>query len=117
YTTFDYAKPSIDKSIVATTDTVTVTFTLPNSGQTDGKETVQLYVSKPNSKVTRPEKELKSFKKVFLKAGESNTVTLNVAVNNFAYFNEAKGDWEVEPGTYTLSIGSSSRSLKGKVEV
>lgn len=117
YTTFDYSKPSIDKSMVATTDTVNVTFTLTNSGKTDGKETVQLYVSKPNSKVVRPEKELKAFKKVLLKAGESSTVTLAVPISNFAYYEEAKGEWVVEPGTYTLVVGGSSRTSKEKVDL
>jgi beta-glucosidase len=115
YTSFDYSKPSADKTELTADGTVKVTFTLTNSGKTDGAETAQLYVSKPKSNVIRAAKELKAFQKVFLKAGESQTVTLEVPVSSFAYYNEAKHGWEVEPGSYTLLLGSSSRDIKGKI--
>ena len=117
YTTFAYSKPTADKAEVNSDGTVKVSFTLTNSGKTDGAETAQLYVSKPKSTVTRAAKELKAFKKVFLKAGESQTVTLDVPASSFAYYNEAKQGWEVEPGSYTLLLGSSSRDIKGKVDI
>jgi len=115
YTSFAYSKLSADKTELAADGTVKVTFTLTNSGKTDGAETAQLYVSKPKSDVMRAAKELKAFQKVFLKAGESQTVTMEVPASSFAYYNEAKHDWEVEPGSYTLLLGSSSRDIKGKI--
>jgi beta-glucosidase len=117
YTFFAYSKPTADKAEVNSDGTVKVSFTLTNSGKTDGAETSQLYVSKPKSAVTRAAKELKAFKKVFLKAGESTTVTLDVPVSSFAFYNEAKHSWEVESGNYTLLLGSSSRDIKGKVNI
>ena len=117
YTTFAYSKPSADVRETTADGTVKVTFTLTNNGKTDGAETTQLYVSKPKSEVVRAAKELKAFKKVFLKAGESQTVTLEVPVSSFAFYNEAKNGWEVEPGNYTLLLGSSSRDIKGKMGI
>jgi len=96
---------------------VKVSFNLTNSGGSDGAEIPQLYVSKAGSKVPRAVKELKAFKKVFLKAGESNTVVLEVPVSSFAYYDETKNDWNVEPGIYTLLLGSSSRDIKGEVKI
>jgi beta-glucosidase len=67
--------------------------------------------------VVRAAKELKAFKKTFLKAGESKIVTIEVPVSSFAYYNESKGAWDVETGIYTFLVGSSSRDIKGKVDV
>jgi beta-glucosidase len=117
YTTFTWSKPSVDKTNVKADGTVTVSFTLTNSGKVDGAETAQLYVSKPKSEVTRAAKELKAFKKVFLKAGESRLVTLEVPASSFAYYDESKSSWAVEPGSYTLLLGNSSRDTKGKLTV
>lgn len=117
YTTFGWSKPSVEASAVTVDGKVKISFTLTNTGSTNGAETAQLYVSKSKSAVARAEKELKAFKKVFLKAGESQLVTIEVPVSDFAYYNESKSDWEVEPGVYTLSLGSSSRDIKGKVDV
>jgi Beta-glucosidase-related glycosidases len=117
YTTFAYSKPTVDVTEVKTNGTVKVSFTLANTGKVDGAETAQLYVSKLKSAVPRAAKELKAFKKVFLKAGESKTVTIEVQVNGFAYYNETKQAWKVEAGSYSLLLGSSSRDLKGKVDL
>ncbi len=117
YTSFEWSKPSVETSGVTVDGTVKISFTLTNTGSTNGAETAQLYVSKSKSTVARATKELKAFKKVFLEAGESQVVTMEVPVSDFAYYNEAKGDWEVEAGAYTLSLGSSSRDIKGKVDV
>lgn len=117
YTTFEWSKPSVDRSDVKADGTVMVSFTLTNTGETDGAETAQLYVSKPKSGVTRAAKELKVFRKVFLEAGESQLVTLEVPVSSFAYYNESKSSWDVEPGSYTLLLGNSSRDIKGKLTV
>jgi beta-glucosidase len=117
YTTFTYSKPTVDQTDLTPNGMVKVSFTLTNNGKVDGAETAQLYVSKPKSSVTRAIKELKAFKKVFLKAGESQTVTLEVPVSSFAFYNEAKHGWDVESGSYSLLLGSSSRDIKGKMEV
>ncbi len=117
YTTFAYSKPTVDTAELNPNGTVKVSFTLTNTGKVNGAETAQLYVSKPKSAVARAEKELKAFKKVFLKVGESETLTIEVPVGSLAYYNEAKQGWEVESGNYSLLLGSSSREIKGKVGV
>lgn len=117
YTTFIFSKPTVDIDEVYPDGTVKVTFALTNTGETDGAETAQLYVSKSKSGIVRAVKELKAFKKVFLKAGESQIVTLEVPASSFAYYNEATRSWEVEQGRYMLLLGSSSSDIKGEVSV
>ncbi len=117
YTTFAYSKPSVDATELKSNGTVKISFTMTNTGKVDGHETAQLYVSKSKSIVARAAKELKAFKKTFLKAGESKIITIEVPVSSLAYFNEAKQAWEVESGIYSLLLGSSSRDIKGKVDV
>ena len=99
YTTFAYSGLSADARAV--------TFTLSNTGSRDGSETVQVYVSCPGGKVFRPAKELKAFRKVFLKAGESQTVTIPLDPRTFRYFNVKTNRWEVEGGEYLLHIAPS----------
>ncbi|MEY8354338.1 glycoside hydrolase family 3 N-terminal domain-containing protein [Lachnospiraceae bacterium 54-53] len=89
-----------------------VRFTLTNTGNLDGKEVAQLYVGGPKSRIFRPDKELKGFAKVFLKAGESRTVAIPFDDKTFRYWNEATGRFEVEGGDYTLLIGASVSDIK-----
>ncbi|GAT62918.1 beta-glucosidase [Paludibacter jiangxiensis] len=117
YTTFAYSKPTVDKADVTQDGTIRVSFTLTNNGKVDGAETAQLYVSKTKSAVTRATKELKAFQKVFLKAGESQTVTMEIPVSSFAFYDEVQHGWNVEKGAYQLLVGSSSRDIKGKIDV
>lgn len=117
YTSFEYIKPYADMVEVTPNDTVKVSFTLKNVGKVDGAETAQLYVSKPESVVPRALKELKAFKKVFIKAGESQKVTLDIPLKSFAYYSESAGNWEVEPGNYKLLLGSSSRDISGSLDI
>ncbi len=104
YTTFAYGEPTVDEK--------GATLTITNTGKVDGAETVQLYVSLPGAKVFRPKKELKGFKKVFLKAGESKTVTIPFDDKTFRYWNVKTDKWEVEGGSYRILIGSSSSDLR-----
>lgn len=104
YTTFDY-------SLIETTRE-SVKLKVINSGMIDGEEIVQLYVGKSDSRLMRPIKELKGFKKVFLKAGESQTITIPFDDKTFRYFDTDKHEWEIEAGTYQLYIGSNSRDIR-----
>ena len=88
------------------------TFTLKNSGKMDGAEVAQLYVSKPDGDVFRPVKELKGFAKVFLKAGESKTVTIPLDDKAFRYFNVDTNKFEIEGGQWTIMIGASVADIK-----
>ena len=96
---------------------ISVSVEVKNTGKVDGKEVVQLYAAKSDSKVTRAAQELKGFKKVFVKAGSSETVTIQIPVKELAYYDVAAKKWTVEPGKYTLNIGNSSRDLKFKLDL
>jgi beta-glucosidase len=77
----------------------------------EGAEVAQVYVTKTNSAIFRPSIELKGFEKVFLKSGESKTVTVDMDTRSFAYYNAHKGVWAVEDGEYEIQVGPSSRHL------
>ncbi len=111
YTDFEFSDLKTDKEAYSEDGVVTVSFQIKNTGKVDGKEVAQLYVSKPNSAVQRAAKELKGFKKVLVKSGASEKVTIMVPVKELAYYNEDKKQWVVEPGTYSVKIGKSSRNI------
>ena len=104
YTTFAYS------DISATKDSVT--FTLTNTGDRDGAEVAQVYVSCKNGKIFRPKKELKGFAKVFLKAGESKTVTVALDDKAFRYFNVKTDRWETETADYEISVAANVSDVK-----
>ena len=92
----------------------TVSLRLTNSGAVAGAEVVQVYVHDEQAAVKRPEKELKGFEKVFLKPGESKTVTLTLNAEAFQYYSETKKQWVLEPGKFDVLVGSSSRDIRLK---
>ena len=109
YTTFEYADVHADEN--------GVTFTLSNTGTCDGAEVAQFYVGMENGKIFRPAKELKGFKKVFLKAGESQTVTIPFDDKTFRYWNVKTNRWEVEGGTWQIMIGASVADIRLRTTV
>ena len=117
YTTFEYGKLSTDKKVYEQNDLVKLLFTVKNSGGNDGSEITQIYVSQPKASVIRPVKELKAFKKVFLKAGETQTIELEVKVKDLAFYNDKTQSWVVEPGEFILYNAASSANVKSKVTV
>lgn len=94
------------------TDSKGVSLTITNSGNIDGAEVVQLYVGLPNAIVFRPEKELKGFSKVFLKAGESQEIHIPFDDKTFRYWNIKTNCWEVEMGTYRIMVGASVSDIR-----
>ena len=108
YTSFEYKNAGLHRE----GDNLFVSFTLKNTGKYDGAEVVQLYSAKSLSCVSRAPKELKAFKKVFLKAGEEKAVTISLPVSDLAYYNPALKDWVVETGEYKLYLASSSRDIR-----
>lgn len=93
YTTFNYSNLNTDKKTYDQADTIQATFTLTNTGDREGAEVAQLYVSDPVCSVMRPVKELKGFKKVFLKPGESRRITLDIPVSSLAFYSEAQSQF------------------------
>ena len=104
YTTFDYSDIQADAK--------SVTFTVTNTGDRDGAEVAQVYVSCRNGQVFRPKKELKGFAKVFLKAGESKTVTVELDDKAFRYFNVKTNAWEVETANYDICVAANVSDVK-----
>lgn len=104
YTTFAYSDLTVDPSGAE--------FTLTNTGSCDGAEVAQLYVGMEGGKVFRPEKELKGFAKVFLKAGESRKVRIEFDDKTFRYWNVQTNQWETEAGDYRVMIGASVADIK-----
>ena len=111
YTTFAYDNLTIDSR--------SVTFDLTNTGKVDGDEIVQLYVSLPGAKVFRPAMELKGFRRVQVRAGETVQVKLLFDEYTFRYFNVSTGRFEVETGEYEICLAASSEDvrLRGKCYV
>lgn len=96
------------------TDTYEVSVTVKNTGEFDGKEVVELYVSAPDNKAAnKPVKELKAFAKTkLLKPGESETVTLNVKAADLASFDETGSAWVVIEGDYEFILAASALDIK-----
>lgn len=110
YTTFEYTGIRVEDRLAAEGH-VGVSVTVRNTGRRDAAEVVQLYVSAPGDKVEQPEKALKAYAKVMLRAGEERTVDLTLDRRSFSYWNCESHDWKVEPGTYMLKAGGASDSL------
>ncbi len=104
YTTFEYGDLKVnDKG---------VSFVITNTGDRDGAEVAQLYIGKKQSDAYRPLRELKGFKKVFVKAGESVAVEIPFDKRTFRIFNQNADEWQVESGDYTVEIGASSEDIR-----
>lgn len=88
-----------------------VTFNLRNEGNYDGTEVVQLYLRDEYASVVRPQKQLKAFKQVFLKRGESQEITLVLCEDDFSLINN-KLEKIVEPGLFTIMIGTASNDIR-----
>jgi len=117
YTTFEYGKITTARNTYSQEETIKVSFTLKNTGKVDGAEAVQVYASQSKASVVRPAKELKAFKKVFLKAGETQTVELDVKVKDLAFYNDRTMQWTVEPGEFVLRNAASSVDVKSSVAI
>lgn len=104
YTSFDYSNFDVTSQ--------QATFTITNSGKCDGSEIAQLYISKKSDTIYRPEKELKGFAKIHLKAGESKTVSIGFDDKTFRYFDVGENKFLTEKGEYIVSIGASSRDIR-----
>ncbi len=117
YTTFEYGKVTTDKKEYGKDETIKVSFTLTNKGKVDGAESVQIYASQLKPSLDRPAKELKAFRKVFLKAGESQIIELSIPVENLAFFDDKTHNWVVESDQFTLHCAASSADVKSSVSV
>lgn len=116
YTTFKIGKATADKAKLAQGDSITFTVSVENTGTKAGAEVVQLYVRDCKSSLVRPYKELKAFKKVYLKPGEVKEVKLTIGTDALSFFDDKAHKWTAEPGDFEALIGNSSDNLKQKVK-
>jgi beta-glucosidase len=111
FTQFTYGELVLSSNQLANDQELMASITLTNSGSYDGSEVVQLYIRDLVGSITRPVKELKGFQKVFLKAGESKTITFTISPEDLKFYNyDLKYDWE--PGEFLIMVGGNSRDVQ-----
>ncbi|MGA7122841.1 MAG: fibronectin type III-like domain-contianing protein, partial [Polyangiaceae bacterium] len=109
YTTFAYS----DLDATAAADgSVTLTLKVTNTGKRDGDEIVEVYVAPPKSSAARPPKELKGFMRVALAPGETKPISLTLEPRAFAYWDDSKKQWTVDPGPYEILAAASSADIR-----
>ncbi len=114
YTSFAYE----DMNVKVTDDTINISVKVKNTGDVAGKEIVEIYVSKPDSKIDRPVHELKTFAKTpLMSSGETAELKMNIPVRDLSYWNESTSGWTLEPGTYLIKAAASSRDPKLSKEI
>lgn len=111
YTTFNYSDIILNKKSFKPGESITAEVTVSNTGLTEGKEVVQLYIRDMVGSITRPVKELKGFQKIHLKAGESKTVSFRITEEDLKFYNSDL-KFVSEPGDFKLFIGTNSRDVK-----
>jgi beta-glucosidase len=108
YTTFSFSPPRLEKSTIRRNESTKMLVDVTNTGKCAGSETVQMYIRDIVSSVTRPVKELRGFKKIHLKPGESTTVVLDILPEHLAFTN-IDMKYGVESGDFEIMVGNSSR--------
>ena len=108
YVDFEYS----DLTLKSTSKGVTVSLNVTNTGKMDAEEVVQVYASRPESALTRPEKELAGFKRVTVKAGETKNVVIEIDRETFRHWDEAADGWAIETGAADFMVGSSSDDIR-----
>jgi beta-glucosidase len=118
YTTFEYSDLKMTNlEQMGRSSLRTFSVKVRNTGRRAGAEVVQVYVHDGHSKIDRPARELKSFKRVELKPGESKTVEFSLNRGAFSYWSPDEKDWVMEPGTFEIQVGASSRDIRLKTSV
>lgn len=113
YTSYSYSNMQINSQCLTTDDTLSVSVDVTNTGERDGEEIVQFYIRDVVGSIVRPVKELKAFKKVLIKAGETKTVTAEIPVSHMGFYNK-KLEYVVENGTFVAYAGGNSRDTLEK---
>lgn len=109
YTDFEYSKPNLSTPILNSNETVSVSVSVTNTGNYDGDEVVQMYIRDQISSATRPVKELKGYQRLFLKRGETKQVSFEINKETLAFY-DIDMNYCVEPGDFSIMVGSSSDS-------
>jgi len=116
YTTFSYDNLSLSTSEMTINDTLLVKVDVTNTGKMDGEEVVQLYLQDVVASVTRPLKELKAFEKVFIKSGQTQTITFPIVGEDLKIWDKNM-NWTAEPGEFKVMVGANSHQTESKTFV
>ena len=111
YTSYDYSEVKLSSSTITKSATLKVTVNVKNTGLMDGEETVQLYIRDYAASVIRPVKELKAFKKIMIKAGETKEVSFMLTKEDLSFY-DANGNSIIESGKFSVFVGPNSRDTK-----
>lgn len=112
YTTFEYSDLRLSSKNTTDKEGITATLKVKNTGNTAGKEIIQLYISDEKSTLQRPKKELKKFSKIELGPGEEKTVAFKLDSRDFSYYDSRSSMWVAESGEFNILIGASSRDIR-----
>ena len=111
YTTFELSDLKIPKTAFLESDNMEVSLKIKNTGEYEGAEVVQLYISDIESKLDRPIKELKKFQKIHLKPDESREIYFKLSKEELGCYDTKIGKFVTEPGEFEILIGTSSRNI------
>jgi beta-glucosidase len=114
YSSFSYQNLKLSTAVLEPERALNVSLDIINTGARAGSEVVQLYVSDPQSSVSRPIKELKGFSKIHLEPGQTKTVTLSLEPRDFAYWDDLQHAWVAENGEFEILVGSSSQDIRAR---
>ncbi len=115
YTDFTYSGMRTDRAVCTDCDEITVSVDVENTGERSGKEVVQFYIKSPGTRLVRPVRELKAFRKIFLEKGERKTVSVSFSWRDFSYYDPEAGDWVAESGRYEVLASSSAADVRARV--
>ena len=117
YTTFKLSDIRTDKKKYSLNEQIRISCKITNTGQADGSEVIQVYIGKPDSNVKRALKELKAFRKIPLKKGQTKNVMIPVDIKQLAYYVEHTSGWKIEKGNYNIYIGTASDKIDRIIKI
>ena len=117
YSKFEYRDLRLGSSSISCGDSVRVEVEVANVGQRRASDVVQVYVHDEESRLARPEQELRAFKKVELDPGASTVVSFDLDQRAMAYYDPEASDWAVDPGTFEIRVGASSRDIRARASL
>lgn len=112
YTSFKYKNIKLSSNTLTDNETLNIIVDIENTGSSDGEEVVQLYVSFPKSKIDRPIKQLKAFKREMIKQGETKSIALSLDAEDLKYWDNEQEAFLLEKGIVDLQIGASSKDIR-----
>jgi beta-glucosidase len=115
YTTFEYGKATADKKEMASSENITFTVNIKNTGNREGSEIVQLYIRDVKSSLPRPLKELKGYDRVSLRPGDTKAVSITIDKSALSFFDPDTHAWIAKPGAFEAIIGASSTDIRGSI--